>query len=234
MTNRKSMTNITTRTLLAMLPIAATQLAHAQDPAPAPQAPPQAPTEPRKSKRTPLGVDLGVFRPNSERTRALFGDNWSSFGPGIGAIPPTGIKNSLQFRYDVLRASKNGNNALVIPIGVEYKIPIFGGLFPIPKYSGEEDKPEEMGGSTKEMDKMGAPPSPPFAPYLSFGTYAYATQLRAVSAGLPSRWRTGNGFTVTLGTTIGQRTFGEFIYQNVNKIKGIDLSGYQIRFGVRF
>jgi hypothetical protein len=223
-----------------MLAIAATQLAHAQDSTPrseAPtQAPPEASREPRKSRRTPLGVDLGVFRPTDDRTRALFGSSWSSFGPGIGAIPPTGIKNSLQFRYDVLQASRGNNRALVIPIGLEYKIPIFGGLLPIPQYSGEAGKPEEadQDAPADKMSEMGPPPSPPFAPYLSIGAYGYATQLRAVSAGLPSRWRTSNGITMTLGTTIGERTFGEIIYQRVNKIKGIDLSGYQVRFGVRF
>lgn len=188
-----------------------------------------APTLAQESKphREPLGLDLGIYLPAAAKTKALFGDKWTSFGPGIGSVAgPT--HGGFRTDFDVLMASRNGNRAMIIPIGVEYRLPIFGGIIPIPSGppSGVEAPPSEMQGKPPIWALV--------SPYLSFGASAYATQLKVDSLGIASKWRGSSGFTGAVGLSVGERAFAELRYRTASKVHGLDIAGGQLRLGLRF
>lgn len=177
-----------------------------------------------KPRRDPLGLDLGIYLPAAAKTKALFGDKWISFGPGIGSVAaPT--KGGFRADFDILMARKNGNRAMIIPIGVEYRLPVFGGIIPIP--SGPPPGVAMSGGGKPPIWAL-------VSPYLSVGASAYATQLKVDSLGLDSKWRGSSGFSGAIGLSVGERAFAELRYRTASKVEGIDIAGGQFRLGLRF
>lgn len=215
--------------------------ATAQD-KPAPEQNKPAPAQNKRRRLPPLGLDIGVYIPTSSRTRQLFGSKWTSYGPGIGSVAAPG-KGELKFEFDVLTASKGRNKAMIIPLFLEYRLPVFGGILPIPGGPPPGDKSADdaargAGGPPSGDDKSSGPGpgggEPPFIPYVSVGAGGYATQLKVESLGIPSKWRASFGVTAALGVSFRDRGFIEFRYRTASRVQGIDLSGGQIRFGVRF
>jgi hypothetical protein len=105
---------------------------------------------------------------------------------------------------EILTGRQGDNRALVLPLTAEYLLPL-------------SKKPEA---STQ--------------PYASIGANYFLTQLRVDSLGIPSRLRTGGGLTGAVGVSFGPRTFIELRYRSVTEIRGLDLSGSQVRLGLRF
>jgi hypothetical protein len=88
----------------------------ASETAPAPEP------EHRKSRSLPLiGVDGGLYMPTSSKTRDRLGSTWTSFGLGIGGVGSARRQGALNLDFQVLYNQHNGNSALIIPIGVEYR-----------------------------------------------------------------------------------------------------------------
>lgn len=94
------------------------------NPVPVPEQPAApAPTPEHHSSRSIplLGVDGGLYMPTSSKTRDRLGSTWTSFGLGIGGVGAANRKGALNLDFQILYNSHNGNSALIVPIGLEYR-----------------------------------------------------------------------------------------------------------------
>ncbi len=92
---------------------------------PAPPTYPEAPQESRPRRESfRIGPEVGFFLPSDKKTRDVFGDSWTSFGVGLGKVTSAEDQRPLGFDVYVLYKSRNGNRALLIPIGLQYRRPL--------------------------------------------------------------------------------------------------------------
>ncbi|MFM7321261.1 MAG: hypothetical protein ACKO5K_07030 [Armatimonadota bacterium] len=79
-----------------------------------------------KRSRPLAGPQIGVFVPSSGGVRQRFGDRWSNFGFGWGAVraPKQGGAWSADLSFLSNRRTRDGDqgNALLVPFGGEYRI----------------------------------------------------------------------------------------------------------------
>jgi len=69
-----------------------------------------------------IGPEVGLFLPTSAKTRDRFGSSWLSLGIGLGQVDQVTEKGQTSLDLNILYQSRNGNSALVAPIGVAYRI----------------------------------------------------------------------------------------------------------------
>ena len=69
-----------------------------------------------------IGPEVGLFLPTSSKTSNRFGSSWLSLGIGLGQVDQVTEKGQTTFDLNILYQSKNGNSALVAPVGVAYRV----------------------------------------------------------------------------------------------------------------
>lgn len=74
------------------------------------------------SHRFRIGPTVGLFLPTDGKTRDRFGSDWFSIGLGIGPVSGVTDKGQVGFDFNLLYQSRGGNHALVVPLGVGYRV----------------------------------------------------------------------------------------------------------------
>jgi hypothetical protein len=207
------MTHHRTAAIIVAALIVAGGTARAQAPAEGQDTPAPPPERERPARRLPpLGPNLGLFAPTSTMARDRFGSTWVAFGLGLGGVRPARRGGGLVGDFGAISGRRGDNRALIIPLGVEWRTALGGA-------GSSGDEGEERPGNV---------------PYVGVAVDAYATRLRSDEDGVRAGWRFAGGGGAALGVTFAQRGFVEARYRIISKIRGIDLSGAQVRAGVRF
>lgn len=92
----------------------------------APEAAPEASTpaddSSKKDNRFRIGPTIGFFLPSDSKTRDRFGSSWFALGLGIGPVSGVTSKGTVGFDINLLYQQHDGNHALIVPIGVGYRV----------------------------------------------------------------------------------------------------------------
>lgn len=86
-----------------------------------PPAPPPPDENPKKS-RFRIGPTIGFFLPSDSKTQDRFGSSWFSIGLGLGPVAGITNKGAIGFDVNLLYQQHNGNHALIVPLGVGYRV----------------------------------------------------------------------------------------------------------------
>lgn len=151
-----------------------------------------------------IGPEVGLFLPTDEKTRDRFGGSWVSFGLGLGAVPRAEAKGRLGFNFNVLYKSRGDNRALIAPIGVRFR------------------------------QGFNADPNASFSPYAGASADIYAVDIRSPQDNVRSGFRAAPGGSVFLGFSAAESGFLEARYLVISRVRGFDLSGFNIVGGYRF
>lgn len=166
---------------------------------------PVAQREARAQRLPRLGIDGGVFFPSSSKTKAVFGSNFKSIGPGFGETQV--LKRKLYPDLDFLREKRGDNRATIIFAGAKILAPI-----------GRPLVSEATTG---------------FAPYAGLGLNLTYAKIDAPSVGVDEKGY-GIGASAILGASFGGRFFGEGRYRLATEAANFNFSGTQIVVGARF
>jgi len=189
--------------------------AGAQDPAPTPPTtpttntpppPPPTPDTNDSKDRFVLGPEVGFYIPTSSRTRAAFGDTWIDYGVGFRPIQLVTRHGAAGLDFNIISTSGTGKKAFLIPVTLIYK----------QAFSGSDE------------------PGKGITPYFGASAGLLLADLRSDNYNVHSGYRVGFGGTALLGITFGQKAYIETRYEEFSKIKGFDLSGFNIAGGFRF
>ncbi len=104
-------------------------------PADATPATPQAVPDnsgPPPDNRFRIGPAVGLYLPTSSKTRDRFGNDWVSFGIGLGAINAISTKGTVGFDASIFYHGRDSNHAFFLPIGVSYRIALASGTNVVP------------------------------------------------------------------------------------------------------
>ena len=186
-------------------------------PPPPPTAPPSAPVPPgeregsaeegreRPRQRLIIGPEFGAYLPTSARTRDAFGGVWTNIGVRVGNVRQANPRGVLAFEFQVLRNSRGGSRATLIPLTATYR----RGLF--------------SPGSDAAV-----------RPYVGIGTGLYLADLRSDKYDVTSGFRGAAGVSLLAGMTMRGKARVEARYLGVSRVKGFDLSGFNLAAGFRF
>lgn len=164
------------------------------------------------------GVNVGVDRLISSRTRDIFGDQTLSFSPGFG---PVFSRSGLTIRPDIniFNASRDvgadTNKAFVLSLGPTFR---YGLVRPV--------EVVEVDGAPVRRFRM-------FAPYVEAGLGLVYADVSARSEGIANKSMTVGG-SFAVGTSVGKNTFVEFRLQALPKINSYEFSTVGFQVGVRF
>lgn len=170
-----------------------------------------------------LGATYSLYLPTSARTRALLGDQWQSIGPGFG---PTFVSygdraKALQPDFGIIQ------NVQDAKAGDNYALAIFLGLGQRRAFRQSVDV--ELGPDWKPK-KINVRPGVPYA--------GWALQMMATSVDLgPTGERSvglGLSGSLMMGYTISKNAVAEVRYRQTTVASGLDFSGLELRFGIRF
>ena len=162
---------------------------------------------PRKFSRRLLpliGVDYGTFVPVSARTRERFGASWQTWGVGIGKVEQISRRGAIVTELNFLSAGRGNTKAIVVPVGLQYRRTLGNGL-----------------GSD-------------ISPYCVASANMYATYIKSEPDNIKYGLRFAVGGALAGGFTFGERAFIEIRYRAMTGVRGVNLSGNEIRSGVRF
>jgi hypothetical protein len=223
-------TSIRTTLLTGALLLTGTALllpsAHAQatpDPAPAPPPPATdtpptvsaqtatttpAPTEDHHSNRFRFGPTIGLFLPTQSKTRDRFGSSWFSIGLGLGPVSGVSNKGDIGFDINLLYQKRNDNHALLVPIGVGYRIALV-------------NTTNADGTKVKTV------------PYAGITADYYLVNMKSVPENANGTYSAGGG-SLMLGVNFGDSANLEARYQFTSKVHDLDFSGLNLTAGYRF
>ena len=151
-----------------------------------------------------IGVDVGTFVPVSSRTRERFGPSWTTWGIGIGKVEQISRRGALISEINFLSAGRGKARAIVVPLGYQYRRTLGEGL-------GYD-----------------------IAPYYVTSVNFYGTFIKSPEDNIKYGLRFAFGGALAAGLTFGERGFMEVRYRAMTGVRGINLSGNEIRAGVRF
>lgn len=161
------------------------------------------------------GADVELYFPASARVRALFGDTWTGFGPGLGPVfgrKGLSLRPDLQILNSQRRRDAAGLNQAVLGIlraQVRYDF---------------------------EAPAVITPQGPrfrTFAPFVGGSLDVMYADVTSRTAGVSVK-RLGGGATVFAGTSIGLNAFIVARYQFLTEVSGLDFSGASLSLGFRF
>ncbi len=69
-----------------------------------------------------IGPEAGVYFPTSDKARDAFGNSWYNIGFGLGKIALPRKQGEIGYDVNVITARRSGSQALVIPLGVSYRV----------------------------------------------------------------------------------------------------------------
>jgi hypothetical protein len=104
-------------------PTVQTALLQTTDQTPTSPSTDTSPTEPApqaSNDKIRVGPEFGLYFPTDSKTRDAFGDHWFSIGLGIGDVSERRRDRRIALDFDLLAASRSGNEAYVAPLGASY------------------------------------------------------------------------------------------------------------------
>jgi hypothetical protein len=192
--------------------------------APAPPAPPTgtttapttppaattttAPDEDHHSSRFRIGPTIGLFIPTDSKTRDRFGSSWFSIGLGLGPVSGVSNKGDIGFDINLLYQKRDDNHALLVPIGVGYRI----ALVNTTNADGTKVKTVPYAGVTADY---------------------YLINMKSVQENANGTYGAGGG-SLILGVNFGDSANLEARYQFTSKVHDLDFSGLNLTAGYRF
>ena len=157
------------------------------------------------ARRFPLvGPQAEVYFLSSSRARDRFGSTLSGIGLGFGSVVPS-KKARLSPDIDVLSSDHNGNKALFVIAGVQYR---------------RAFSPETVDTAR-------------FVPYYGIGANVLYSQIKVRSSGQNDKGF-GGGASLLLGSTLGRRAYVEARLRGLSSVRSYNFSGLSLSAGIRF
>jgi hypothetical protein len=171
------------------------------------------PPPPTRRPRLRVGPEIGFFLPTDDKTRARFGSTWVTFGIGFGSVLSRAqSEGQFLLDLDVYTRSRSGNRAVIVPIGVQYRRSLIGGV----------------GGSGGDLAGKSS-----FVPYVGASANLVVVDLRVPDEDIDST-RVTAGAGLALGAMVGEAGYAEARYLLTGRTLGYDTSGFTVSVGLRF
>ncbi len=157
------------------------------------------------NRRFPLVGPAGeIYFLSSGHARDRFGSSLSGIGLGFGSVVPS-KKARFSPDIDILGSNRNGNKALFVIAGVQYR--------------------RTFSPDTVDTAR--------FVPYYGIGADVLYSQVKVPSIGQNDKGF-GTGASLLVGSTLGRRAYVEARLRALSSIHSYNFSGLSLSAGIRF
>ena len=176
--------------------------------APAPPASPPSSGEDHPRSRFRIGPTIGFFLPTASKTRDRFSSDWFSLGLGLGPVSGVTNRGGIGFDINLLYQKHDGNRALIVPLGVGYRI----ALVNTTNADGTKVKTVPYAGVTADY---------------------YLINFKSIPENINGTYGAGGG-SALIGVNFSDSANIEARYQFTSKARDFDFSGLNLTAGYRF